>query len=270
MPPAPSLSSCLFLPGHMTTVHWLRGRASHTAGWCHIPHSSPEVSGCSRCRWVEPWSHGHPCVCCAQPAPACLPYLQAHLHLHTRLPYKFTCTHACTCSCTCAPTCTCTLLHAQPHLQAHTPSSRGPTCAPTSQLCGPGLLCTTVPELANRKCPERKHLSLLTDARTPALVLQLRTSVTRGSSHIVSALEVMRLGTLPGSEAFSKPLEFKDAVKRARLSELGTRGRKLAPLFAEGLEDMAGRGLASGRHSPSGVFPLAVRFRNDPVWNTHW
>lgn len=55
--------------------------------------------------------------------------------------------------------------------------------------------------------------------RSPALVLHLRTFVIRASSHIVSALEVMRLGTLTGSEAFYKPLALKDAVKRARLSE---------------------------------------------------
>lgn len=76
----------------------------------------------------------------------------------------------------------------------------------------------------------------------------------------------MRLGTLTGSEAFYKPLALKDAVKRARLSK--TRGRKLALVFAEGLEAVAGAGPGFWGAGPKRVLPLAVRFQSHSVRDT--
>lgn len=46
--------------GDRAAVPWVLGRASHTAGWYRILHSSSEVNGHSRCAWVGQWSHRHP------------------------------------------------------------------------------------------------------------------------------------------------------------------------------------------------------------------
>lgn len=146
-------------------------------------------------------------------------------------PCTHTCTHSHTCLhiCACMHTCPCMHTYTQLHLHAHLylcthlPSLHNPICALMPHLCSRGAVACTSSGFSKQEfILSGGTWSLLTDAENPLIwPLHFRMFVMRAFLYIFSVLELTRPGTLTGSEAFYKPLKFKDSIKWVCLFKQG-------------------------------------------------